>query len=182
MELGKYLEKFYNNRQIIKSHNLSLNQSITKRRRRRRLPSFLPSNAISCPSAESVPDHLLTRPFPESPHSEEAELLICLRSNLLSLLPDRAEKLGFFSLLSLSLLCSLVAPAMGLKSEDDLAVDDDGGGNSVPCSICLDVITDNGDRSWAKLQCGHQFHLGMTWMMIFGSSSASFLAFFGSSP
>ncbi|XP_027159263.1 E3 ubiquitin-protein ligase RFI2 isoform X1 [Coffea eugenioides] len=30
---------------------------------------------------------------------------------------------------------------------------------TVPCSICLDAVTDNGDRSWAKLQCGHQFHL-----------------------
>ncbi|XP_050223950.1 E3 ubiquitin-protein ligase RFI2 [Mercurialis annua] len=63
---------------------------------------------------------------------------------------------------------------MGLgNSENDVAVDDgDGGGGggvggggcgksfgSVSCSICLDVVTDNGDRSWAKLQCGHQFHL-----------------------
>ncbi|KAG5514226.1 hypothetical protein RHGRI_035583 [Rhododendron griersonianum] len=31
--------------------------------------------------------------------------------------------------------------------------------SSVPCSICLDLVTDNGDRSIAKLQCGHQFHL-----------------------
>lgn len=31
---------------------------------------------------------------------------------------------------------------------------------SVSCSICLDVVTDNGDRSLAKLLCGHQFHLG----------------------
>ncbi|KAL3750088.1 hypothetical protein ACJRO7_011122 [Eucalyptus globulus] len=52
---------------------------------------------------------------------------------------------------------------MGLKGsagDDDLAVDDgEGGGRSVPCSICLEVVTDNGDRAWAKLQCGHQFHL-----------------------
>ncbi|KAA8543100.1 hypothetical protein F0562_021405 [Nyssa sinensis] len=27
------------------------------------------------------------------------------------------------------------------------------------CSICLDLVTDNGDRSRAKLQCGHEFHL-----------------------
>ncbi|TYH00933.1 hypothetical protein ES288_A09G016600v1 [Gossypium darwinii] len=30
---------------------------------------------------------------------------------------------------------------------------------SISCSICLETVTDNGDRLWAKLQCGHQFHL-----------------------
>lgn len=34
------------------------------------------------------------------------------------------------------------------------------GSAAVSCSICLEVVSDNGDRSWAKLQCGHQFHLG----------------------
>uniref|UniRef100_A0A1D1XRC5 E3 ubiquitin-protein ligase RFWD3 n=1 Tax=Anthurium amnicola TaxID=1678845 RepID=A0A1D1XRC5_9ARAE len=29
----------------------------------------------------------------------------------------------------------------------------------VPCSICLEAVKDGGDRSTAKLQCGHQFHL-----------------------
>ncbi|KAJ8752514.1 hypothetical protein K2173_004802 [Erythroxylum novogranatense] len=61
---------------------------------------------------------------------------------------------------------------MGLgNSENDAAVDDadeggvGGGGEcgksfgSVSCSICLEVVADNGNRSWAKLQCGHQFHL-----------------------
>ncbi|XVE89635.1 hypothetical protein DITRI_Ditri20bG0011800 [Diplodiscus trichospermus] len=63
---------------------------------------------------------------------------------------------------------------MGLGSNggDDVEVDDgDEGGDvadcgnggksfgSVSCSICLETVTDNGDRSWAKLQCGHQFHL-----------------------
>ncbi|KAI5587234.1 hypothetical protein POPTR_005G024700v4 [Populus trichocarpa] len=60
---------------------------------------------------------------------------------------------------------------MGLgNSGNDVIVDDGGGGGggglngksfggSVSCSICLEVVTDNGDRSWAKLQCGHQFHL-----------------------
>ncbi|XP_057792257.1 E3 ubiquitin-protein ligase IPI1-like isoform X2 [Salvia miltiorrhiza] len=54
---------------------------------------------------------------------------------------------------------------MGL-GDADLLDDGDGGGGggkasaaAVPCSICLDVVTDAGDRSWAKLQCGHQFHL-----------------------
>ncbi|XP_039022370.1 E3 ubiquitin-protein ligase RFI2-like isoform X2 [Hibiscus syriacus] len=68
---------------------------------------------------------------------------------------------------------------MGLGSnyEDDVVVDDgnEGGGGagcggvdcgnggksfgSVSCSICLETVTDSGDRSWAKLQCGHRFHL-----------------------
>lgn len=29
----------------------------------------------------------------------------------------------------------------------------------VSCSICLDLVSDSGGRSWAKLQCGHEFHL-----------------------
>lgn len=59
---------------------------------------------------------------------------------------------------------------MGLGNDGDVVVDDsdeggaDTGGaaksfGSVSCSICLEVVADNGDRSWAKLQCGHQFHL-----------------------
>jgi len=61
---------------------------------------------------------------------------------------------------------------LGNDEEDDnnnnsnKVVDDGGDGGcgksfaSVPCSICLEAVADNGDRSWAKLQCGHQFHLG----------------------
>lgn len=61
---------------------------------------------------------------------------------------------------------------MGLGNNENVVVDDtDGSGcgvagggksccGSVSCSICLEVVTDNGDRSWAKLQCGHHFHLG----------------------
>lgn len=67
---------------------------------------------------------------------------------------------------------------MGLGNDDDLVADDGdggggvggggggkscccsgGGGGSISCSICLEVVSDNGDRSWAKLQCGHEFHL-----------------------
>ncbi|XP_039064009.1 E3 ubiquitin-protein ligase RFI2-like isoform X2 [Hibiscus syriacus] len=70
---------------------------------------------------------------------------------------------------------------LGRKGEGDAVVVYDGGGGaaaaaadgsdsvdcenggksfgSVSCSICLETVTDNGDRSWAKLQCGHQFHL-----------------------
>ncbi|GKE98160.1 hypothetical protein Tco_0021511, partial [Tanacetum coccineum] len=32
--------------------------------------------------------------------------------------------------------------------------------SSVPCSICFDLVIDDGDRSIAKLNCGHKFHLG----------------------
>ncbi|PSS26516.1 RING finger containing E3 ubiquitin-protein like [Actinidia chinensis var. chinensis] len=51
-----------------------------------------------------------------------------------------------------------------MSLEDCDLLDDgngDGGGksSSVSCSICLEVVADNGDRSWAKLQCSHQFHL-----------------------
>lgn len=31
----------------------------------------------------------------------------------------------------------------------------------VTCSICLEAVTGNKDRSKVKLQCGHEFHLGM---------------------
>lgn len=34
--------------------------------------------------------------------------------------------------------------------------------SDVSCSICLDLVSDNGGRSRAKLQCGHEFHLGIT--------------------
>lgn len=59
---------------------------------------------------------------------------------------------------------------LGSNDDDDLVVDDGDGDvgdcdsrgksfRTVSCSICLELVTDNGDRSWAKLQCGHQFHL-----------------------
>uniref|UniRef100_A0A7N0T7E6 RING-type domain-containing protein n=1 Tax=Kalanchoe fedtschenkoi TaxID=63787 RepID=A0A7N0T7E6_KALFE len=31
--------------------------------------------------------------------------------------------------------------------------------SSVPCSICLDAVLNDAQRSFAKLKCGHQFHL-----------------------
>ncbi|KAL5979897.1 hypothetical protein ACLOJK_039009, partial [Asimina triloba] len=34
------------------------------------------------------------------------------------------------------------------------------------CSICLECVVDGGERSVAKLQCGHDFHLGM-WKFLF---------------
>lgn len=43
---------------------------------------------------------------------------------------------------------------MGLEEAEE-----GGGGGKVSCSICLDDVTDFGDRAWAKLQCSHQFHL-----------------------
>ncbi|TXG65150.1 hypothetical protein EZV62_006425 [Acer yangbiense] len=59
---------------------------------------------------------------------------------------------------------------LGNNDDDDVVVDDGGGAGgdcnsasksfgSVSCSICLETVTDNGDRSWAKLHCGHEFHL-----------------------
>ncbi|GKV37751.1 hypothetical protein SLEP1_g45741 [Rubroshorea leprosula] len=61
---------------------------------------------------------------------------------------------------------------LGINDGDDLVGDDgDGSGadrgnggkffGSVSCLICFETVADNGDRSWAKLQCGHQFHLGV---------------------
>ncbi|XP_077219149.1 E3 ubiquitin-protein ligase RFI2-like [Tasmannia lanceolata] len=53
---------------------------------------------------------------------------------------------------------------MGL-GDTDLSEDRIGGGglsfaaSLVSCSICLEAVKDNGDRSIAKLQCGHEFHL-----------------------
>lgn len=56
---------------------------------------------------------------------------------------------------------------MGLGEADLL--EDDGRGDAgmsfavaaISCSICLEAVKDKGDRSTAKLQCGHEFHLGM---------------------
>ncbi|KAL1341503.1 E3 ubiquitin-protein ligase IPI1 [Arachis hypogaea] len=57
---------------------------------------------------------------------------------------------------------------LGMKYDEESKVVDDGGEgggggansfDSVSCSICLDAVIDNGDRSLAKLKCGHQFHL-----------------------
>lgn len=51
---------------------------------------------------------------------------------------------------------------MGLGEKD---LKKDLGGDVIPflvsCSICLEAVRDKGDRSTAKLQCGHEFHLGM---------------------
>ncbi|XP_050203994.1 E3 ubiquitin-protein ligase RFI2 [Mercurialis annua] len=39
------------------------------------------------------------------------------------------------------------------------ADEDEPSSSGISCSICLDTVSDNGARSTAKLQCGHQFHL-----------------------
>ncbi|EEC70599.1 hypothetical protein OsI_01831 [Oryza sativa Indica Group] len=55
------------------------------------------------------------------------------------------------------------ARAAGAGAGGDTADDDDSGESAaavVPCSICLDaVVAGGGDRSTARLQCGHEFHL-----------------------
>lgn len=50
-----------------------------------------------------------------------------------------------------------------MGSLDTVSVNDDNATTSaaaaVSCSICLDLVADHGERSIAKLQCGHDFHL-----------------------
>ncbi|EEF39254.1 E3 ubiquitin-protein ligase RFI2 [Ricinus communis] len=41
----------------------------------------------------------------------------------------------------------------------DGADEDEPSSSGISCSICLDTVLDNGGRSRAKLQCGHEFHL-----------------------
>ncbi|KAI7756083.1 hypothetical protein M8C21_000446 [Ambrosia artemisiifolia] len=49
---------------------------------------------------------------------------------------------------------------MGLEDTLTDRVDDGGKGAVLTsCSICLEDVTDCGDRAFAKLHCGHQFHL-----------------------
>lgn len=70
--------------------------------------------------------------------------------------------------------------------DTDLVDDCDEGGegckaalpSAVSCSICLEAVTDNGDRSWAKLQCGHQFHLGELIFQVILKLTRSDLVFF----
>ena len=59
---------------------------------------------------------------------------------------------------------------MVVGAKGGVVMDDDGGG----CveltfhgeifflfySICLDSVIENGEKSWAKLQIAHEFHLG----------------------
>lgn len=49
----------------------------------------------------------------------------------------------------------------GADDGGDPRGDEGDGFGSVACSICLDTVAKEGDRAWANLQCGHQFHLGM---------------------
>ncbi|KAH0865599.1 hypothetical protein HID58_082810, partial [Brassica napus] len=35
----------------------------------------------------------------------------------------------------------------------------------ISCSICLELVVDDGSRSSAKLQCGHQFHCGLSLLL-----------------
>ncbi|KAJ3669516.1 hypothetical protein LUZ60_011466 [Juncus effusus] len=45
----------------------------------------------------------------------------------------------------------------GVKGEKE--IQEDLKGKEVSCSICLEVVAFGGDRSTARLQCGHEFHL-----------------------
>ncbi|KDP28149.1 hypothetical protein JCGZ_13920 [Jatropha curcas] len=45
------------------------------------------------------------------------------------------------------------------QQHDGGADEDEPSSSGVSCSICLDTVSDNGGRSRAKLQCGHEFHL-----------------------
>ncbi|XP_010550990.1 PREDICTED: uncharacterized protein LOC104821725 isoform X2 [Tarenaya hassleriana] len=47
----------------------------------------------------------------------------------------------------------------GVGGADCDSRDGDDGFDSVACSICLETVANHVDRSWAKLQCGHEFHL-----------------------
>lgn len=42
----------------------------------------------------------------------------------------------------------------------DFSSDGKGTAAASACSICLELVLDHGRRSTAKLQCGHEFHLG----------------------
>ncbi|RWW58842.1 hypothetical protein BHE74_00034247, partial [Ensete ventricosum] len=49
--------------------------------------------------------------------------------------------------------------AMDLE-KTEFSSDGKGAAAAPACSICLELVLDQGRRSTAKLQCGHEFHLG----------------------
>lgn len=50
---------------------------------------------------------------------------------------------------------------IGKKSEEkEENKDEESMGKEIWCSICLEIVTAGGDRSIARLKCGHEFHLG----------------------
>lgn len=58
-------------------------------------------------------------------------------------------------------------PEMGVGGsdppDDDPAADPAAASPAAFCSICLDPVKHgNGDRSTARLQCSHEFHLGQS--------------------
>lgn len=54
----------------------------------------------------------------------------------------------------------------GSGADGDSRDEGDGFG-SIACSICLETVAKDGDRAWANLQCGHQFHLGICFFFVF---------------
>jgi hypothetical protein len=53
------------------------------------------------------------------------------------------------------------APATGEEEDGGGGKEEKAAAAAVSCSICLEaVVTASGERSTARLQCGHEFHLG----------------------
>jgi hypothetical protein len=70
------------------------------------------------------------------------------------------ERFGFWRALSGSCCFPVVLGGDG-EGGDGAAEEGERPAAVVSCSICLDaVITGGEERSTAKLQCGHEFHLG----------------------
>lgn len=44
--------------------------------------------------------------------------------------------------------------------EEEEDKEDESMGKEISCSICLETVNLGGDRSTARLKCGHEFHLG----------------------
>jgi hypothetical protein len=53
------------------------------------------------------------------------------------------------------------APATGEEEDGGGGKEEKAAAAAVSCSICLEaVVAASGERSTARLQCGHEFHLG----------------------
>jgi hypothetical protein len=96
------------------------------------------------------------RQIEEEEEKRKKERVIIISSSFLCLL------LSQFSPIFI-ICCFFRHRQMVPPSEDDIVpVEDvtDDGFSAVSCSICLDSVGEDGGTSMAKLQCGHEFHLG----------------------